>query len=41
MKITLQIEGLTVKELDDLVATIIQRLQEEEYMVTDYWIGDD
>ncbi len=38
MNITLTIEGLTDKEVDDLAAQIIQRLQEEDYLVTDYRI---
>ena len=38
MNITLTVEGLTDKEVDDLAAQIIQRLQEDGVLVTDYRI---
>ncbi len=38
MNITITVEDLTDKEVDDLAAQIIQRLQEDGVLVTDYRI---
>ena len=40
MNITITVEDLTDKEVDDLTAQIIQRLQEEDYLITDYRIEE-
>ena len=41
MNITLTVEGLTDKEVDDLAANIIQDLQEADILVTDYFIEQE
>ncbi len=38
MNITITVEDLTDKEVDDLTASIIQDLQEADILVTDYRI---